>query len=249
MNTKKGECIQDRICSFGSKSAKDGAHCKVSTSNEPPFKNYLLDSTITSSRGENNLVKCNIYLFNGEMYMRSINISNINLNHRNFYEVYCSSNSNVTFSTFSNTTASNSSGSQAYHLGSSTSLEFKIKFCNYFENDCYYFMRSDYTLYIDNCSFYDNNIRTRSFVAMNNSRIQISQSYFYKMNLKVVGTVIITDNASTNYPENHHLSSFLCYANHKLEFPTKNNTEEEILVNIKPNYNFMFIIFLISQNS
>ena len=110
INSKKGECIQDRICSFGSKSSKMGVYCYIIISSTSPFKNYILDSTISSS-GEGNEKSHNLYLKNGETNMRSINISYSKLSYINFYQITSNTNSNITHSTFSNSISTDEYGS------------------------------------------------------------------------------------------------------------------------------------------
>lgn len=102
MNAEKGECIQDRICSFNSISPNQGTYCMSVVSTTSPFKNYLIDSSISSNFDEKSTGNTNRYLYNGEIRIKAINISYSKLKYRNFYEVYFNSNSNSTFSSFYN---------------------------------------------------------------------------------------------------------------------------------------------------
>ncbi|EAY08998.1 hypothetical protein TVAG_073640 [Trichomonas vaginalis G3] len=242
----KGECIQDRICSFGSNTVTIGAYCYISVSEEYPFKNYLLDSTITSSGEENPKENSNIDLVNDETYMKSINISHSKLNYHSFYYVHYNSNSNGTLSTFSNNTSTEFK--QVIHYGSSDSIEFTILFCNYFENKCENFIDSQFNLYLNNCNFYKNNVKYNYFST--DGQMQVQGCYFDISDPVIAGLVTITENASSIYPENHHLNSGLCYAELKLGFSeekkTKTEEKAEIIVNNKRNnkFNFLVCIFL-----
>ena len=192
-------------------------------------------------------------MINGKTNIKSINISYSKLSYNNFYTVYFSSNSSVTFSTFSNST-STSTNSEASHQGSSNSLEFKILFCNYFENECYRLIWSGKNLYIINCSFYKNNIKTHYFYADSN-RIEVKGCYLDITDPGKIGSVTIEERVDSKYPENHHLSTGLCFAELELEFPEENiiktktketEAKEEIKVNNKRNNKFNFLIFLVS---
>ena len=191
-------------------------------------------------------------MINGKTNIKSINISYSKLSYNNFYTVYFSSNSSVTFSTFSNNTSKDTGGSEAWHLGSS--LEFKILFCNYFENECYRLIWSGKNLYIINCSFYKNNIKTHYFYADSN-RIEVKGCYFDITDPGKYKSVTITGRVDSKYPENHHLSTGLCFAELELEFPEENiiktktketEAKEEIKVNNKRNNKFNFLAFLVS---
>ena len=215
-----------------------GAYCSIKVSEESPFKNYLLDSTITSSGEENSKGRNNIYLINGKIKMKSINISYSKLLFTSIYTIYCTSNSNVTLSTFSNNTNAGNLY-EAYHAGSSDSLEFKIFFCNYYENECDYFIACFYNLYINNCSFNKNNINGRYFDA--NIQIKVKGCYFDISDPGTLGNVEITENVSSIYPENYHLSSYKCNAKLKLKISKQ---KEEKFNKRNNKFNIMFCIFL-----
>ena len=221
----KGECIQDRICSFGSNTVTIGAYCYISVSEEYPFKNYLLGSTITSSGEENPKGSRNVYLYNGEINIKSINISNSKLDGKSSYYVIYSSNSNTTLSTFSNNT--DSYETSVVHTALSIIPEIKTIFCNYLENECRILI-SIYgiNLFISNCSFISNNIKDSYFHSVS-IKIQVKGCFFDISDPDTIGSVIITENISSIYPENHHLSSGLCFAKLKLEFPEENNPKTE----------------------
>ena len=87
-----------------------GVYCYIIISSTSPFKNYILDSTISSS-GEGNEKSHNLYLKNGETNMRSINISYSKLSYINFYQITSNTNSNITHSTFSNSISTDEYGS------------------------------------------------------------------------------------------------------------------------------------------
>lgn len=235
-----GEFIQDRICSFGSKSENGGAYCYVKISSARPFRNYLLDSTITSSGDESNKGFYNLYLYNGEVFMRSINISFSKLSYRNFYQIYCHSDSNITLSTFSNNTSTFANSYEAFHTGSS-SLKFKIRFCNYFENSCNWLIGIDYDLLILNCSFSNNNVKTKYFSVNNDKRIQLKGCYLDNPEPKTSGSFTMMEGKSYIYPDNHHLSSKFCLAKIKLEFPTKAPIRKVIQASKYRYYSFRFI--------
>ena len=133
MNTKYGECIQDRICSYGSNSPTFGAYCKVESTifEATSLKNYFLDSTITLSGDENNNGQFNIYMMGGKINMKSINVSNSKLVYSSIYNIYCGNLSNVTYSTFSNNTSEDIFSGQAYHAGyQPQDFGFQIFLCN-----------------------------------------------------------------------------------------------------------------------
>ncbi|EAY22343.1 hypothetical protein TVAG_378220 [Trichomonas vaginalis G3] len=248
VSCSKGECVQDRICSFGSNTVNPGAYCYIEVSDEFPNKNYLLDSTITSSGQENPDENDNICLYSGEINMKSINISNSKLYYDSIYNVVYSSNSNVTLSTFSNNTTTFEDIYEIYVTALSDSLEFKILFCNFFENECNYFIISFHDLFINNCSFNKNNINERYF-STDSKQIIVKGCYFDISDPIKIGNVIITEELGSIYPENYHLSSGLCFAKLKLEFPEEKKAEteekEEIKINFKRKNKFnIFVCFV-----
>lgn len=240
MISNKGECIQNKICSFNSKSPKEGTYCKVTVSSTSPFKNYILDSSISTSGDDSFQGTRNIYLYNGETHMKSINISFSKLELRNLYEFYCCSNSNVSLSTFSNNTSTITEYHQEYHTGSSDSIEFKVLFCNYFANSCNYFIATDYDLILSNCSFNKNNIRFWFFTHTNNKQVQLKGCYFNDPGPISFGSVTITEQVISNYPDNNYLS------NTCLRMIEEDTEDEEIKVNNKRRNKFIFLIFLAS---
>ena len=241
----KGECVQDRICSFGSNTIREGAYCYVLVSSSSQFKNHLLDSTITLSGEALPKYNSNIYLQYGETNMKFINISNSKLYRQSVYIIYgFSSDSNVTFSTFSNNTTT-AEYYEIYHYGSSPLNEFKILFCNYFENRCNCFIYSYYNFYINNCSFNKNIIREVYFFTY--KQFQVEGCYFDISKPGTLGDVRIIKKVSSMYPENHHLSSGLCLAKQKLEFPDEiktktyeNKAKEKEKFKVKRNNIFLF---------
>ena len=223
INFFNGECIQDRICSFGSTSSSSGAYCYILFDDEPTIRNYLIDSTITSS----SIGISNIYLHNGEINMKSINISNSEMSQDSIYKVESSSNSNVTLSTFSNNTSTNG----AFHSELSDPLEFKILFSNFINNKLYDLIFNNYYLYIINCSFYNNDIERRYF--SNANSIQIIGCYIDSSNLDTGLGVNIVDEVSSKYPDNYH---FPCTYSTELKHDIlieKSQTDDLNLIAIK----------------
>lgn len=125
INANQGECVQDRVCSIGSKTPSVGTYCSITASPVYPNRDYILETSIIESGEENTSGNNNMLLLNGEIHMKSINLSYSKLDHSNFYYTYFGSNSNLSFSTFSNNTSSNQEHSQAYHDEASDS-QFKI---------------------------------------------------------------------------------------------------------------------------
>ncbi|KAI5496325.1 hypothetical protein TVAGG3_0798390, partial [Trichomonas vaginalis G3] len=128
-----GDCVQDRICSFGSKTVNElGVYCYILYEEDSTLKNYLLDSTMTSSGEDITQGEGTVCLICGETHMRSINISYSKLNDYCIYHVYSSFSSNVTLSTFSNNTGGPIG---RLILSGSPEPELYILFCNIFENE------------------------------------------------------------------------------------------------------------------
>ena len=177
-------------------------------------------------------------MFNGEINIKSINISYSKLGYRNLYEVYFSSNSSITLSTFSNNT-STSGNSEAGHQGSSDSIEFKILYCNYFKNECHRLIFSTKNLYIINCSFNKNTINVYYFYASSN-RLEVKSCYFDISDPSKGENVTIIESVDSIYPENSHLSTGLCFAKLKLEF------SKEFKVNKKRKNKFNFLVIFVS---
>ncbi|EAY00372.1 hypothetical protein TVAG_407210 [Trichomonas vaginalis G3] len=248
INLKKGECIQNRICSFGSRTLRQGVYCYVTVSSASPFKNYIFDSTITSSGYENEEGDSNIYLFNGEINLKSINISYSKLIFTNFYSLTPNSNSNITFSTFSNNW-SPSNNYEAIHSGSfSASPEFTMLFCNFFENHCTSLILSYFKLYVINCSIYSNSIEMGIFEA-GNDQIEVKGCYvqIYEPNNQIIGDVIITETVNEAYPQNLHFTSS---CSTELKLPEEETKEkEEIKVDFKRKNKFNIFLFFVSLNS
>lgn len=146
----KGECIQYRICSFGSDSSGSGAYCEIWVSTSSPYINNVLDSTITASGDENNKGFNNVDLIYGKINIKSINISYSKLKIRNFYYCKCSYSSNISYSTFSNCLSISTTSSEASHEGTSYSPKYQIFFCHYFKNECHILIGTYNNLYINN---------------------------------------------------------------------------------------------------
>lgn len=188
--------------------------------------------------------------------MKSINISYSKLSQRNFYYAYTHADSNLTHSTFSNNTTLSPYNNEAYHTGSSYTHKFRILFCNYIANKCNCLIYNGYILHLINCSFSENNIEELYFESGYDSHLTVIGCNFDTSNPSTEGDVIITENANPNYPKNRHLSSSLCDADLKLEFPDDNEIKtkikeiEEIKISYKQNNNFnifVWLVFLVSK--
>lgn len=164
--------------------------------------------------------------------MNSINISNSKLISHN---VDANSDSKISFSTLSSTITD-------YFAAGIDGPEFKIISCNYLENKCKnLFLSNVDDAHIINCSFYKNTVRERYF-DVNDGQMLFKGCYFDTMIPSVIG-LTITENVSSIYPENRHISTFLCYAKQKTK---ADETLEDIKVNNKRNHKFSFMFCVVS---
>lgn len=97
-----------------------------------------------------------------------------------------------------------------------------------------------------NCSFYRNNA---SFLFNLNSippkKIQAQGCYFEMLTSCSIGYASTRENAGSLYSRNRHLSSGLCFAELRLEFPEEKETiEDEIKINSKRKHGFKIIVHL-----
>lgn len=176
--------------------------------------------------------------------MKSINVSFAKLNSRNFYEIYCFSNSNITHSIFSNNTSTDSEIHLAWHTGPSDTIEFNIHFCSYFGNSCDYFVYSDYNLNFSNCSFYENTVKIRYFGIRFNKRMLLKGCYVESIEPSKFGTATITESANLDNIDDLHLTT-TCIA----RLLNETYIVKKIKVNNKRNNNFYFLIYLASLYS
>ena len=246
VNSNNCECVQNRICSYGSKSTNGGAYCCIMVSSSPAFKNYLINSTITLSGYETKNGRSNVYMEYGKINMKSINISYSKVRNKNYYYASCTSNSSITHSTFSNNTSTSDSeyNSEASHQGSEASpsnqFEFKIDYCNYIKNECYYLIFGyDVNIYINNCSFNKNGIKKIYFSPYTHNEMQIKGCYFDIQDPAAQRPAAIIERVDSIYPTNQHLSSGLCLVNEKL-----NN--EETVEGFNRNNKFRKLVYAVS---
>lgn len=206
VNSENGECVQDRICSFGSKSIFAGVYCSIKLSQTSVLKNYLIDSTISSSSSNTYQGNGNIHLLYGETNMKSINISNSKLNSLSSYDISCRINSSVSLSTFSNNT---SSGKEISYFGNyNGNFNFTISYCNYNDIKCDIFIWVNIYLYIINCSIYNNIINDLYFFQDNYQQfILVKGCYFDVSDPYTDGLVTITEGVDSTYPKNLHFPS------------------------------------------
>ena len=133
----EGQFVQDRICSFSLKVNSwktEGVYCKIDVSDSNSYKNYIYASSISKSGDESFLGMNTLYLINGQIQIKSINISFSKIYCRDFYYAFSySSGSNSSFSTFTNSTSG--STINYYKLRHTDSAEvFNIINCNVLNN-------------------------------------------------------------------------------------------------------------------
>ena len=165
--------------------------------------------------------------------MKSINISNSKIKSWSSYHVTYITNSNVTYSTFSNNT---SDGTETSHQGQQ-STEFKIVFCNYYKIKGKNMASSIRNIYFINCSFYANSITELYFNAIAD-KIQVNKCYFDISDPSTSGLVTITESANSIYPENIHSHSS-CSTELKLDPTEKLDLTENLdLIQYKRYFKF-----------
>ena len=90
--SQEGEFIQDRICSYDSRVEDQddiGVYCFIDVTNTSEFKNFIHDSSLTKS-----FYDCyasgfgNIFLQNGKIQIKSINVSYEHIMRDDFYTIY-----------------------------------------------------------------------------------------------------------------------------------------------------------------
>ena len=195
----EGECVQNRICSLNSNSAKYNMYCYVNVSNIAKYKNKILNSSISGSGNLYKDKKGNIYLKNGEIEINSINISYTDLNSVSLFSMqnYISS-SRASFSILSNNTDNEPSNIYIYFYSSSETL--LIKSCNYLTNNLTAIIcASNAYVHVVNCNFINNIGRNEYFYHDYSGNITIDGCYIDKSNPKITGKIYFTSNEAISY--------------------------------------------------
>ena len=211
--SQEGEFVQDRVCSFASKVNSlytHGVYCKIDVSNSNTYKNYIYDSSISKSLDEHKDVGWNnLYLINGQIEIKSINISFSKLWRRDFYEIdSVSKGSNCSFSTFSN--SNGISGNPKFcHLNSQENFE--IRNCNILNNIGILLWAESAPFYIKNCSFINNNDNNKYYFYGN---ITLDGCFIDNKSPKTKeGTVIFINNITNEFIHKFsHFSTANCLA-------------------------------------
>lgn len=231
-----GECVQSKICSFGSNvNSLDtyGAYSKTIVSTNTGSKNYVEESTISSAGNINNYGYGTIFFNSGDVIMKSNNISKNNIYNDAFYYVTNgNSNFNNSFSTFSNNTCTSSWS--ADHFGSDK----YIYFCNIFHNKgTGGLIGSSSNTILYNCSFI-NNVMSGAYLhgsPMTCYNCYIDQQSFSSYRLTLINRISSEFRNSLS-----HISTGLCEADFPLIYSIDQvKSKEEIYIN------FHFMPFII----
>ncbi|EAX88577.1 hypothetical protein TVAG_472010 [Trichomonas vaginalis G3] len=205
--------VQYRTCGYKSKTnSQEGHHSYVKLVDKSNNKNYLYESSFYEC---GNLEKdyTNL-LYYGNIEVKSINTSFCEANYDSGIVLTIpTSLSNVTYSSFCNTTSNNTILS--LNLGN-----YNFNFCNVLNNKL---KKSDYgtfyartsTVLIENCSFLGNTGSGKEFFQDDRGSITVKDSFCDRID-KTYGSVI-TNNVKNIYSIHNlsHFSSYLCEA----EFP------------------------------
>ncbi|EAX92241.1 hypothetical protein TVAG_164860 [Trichomonas vaginalis G3] len=204
--------VQYRTCGYKSKTNSYGHHSYVELVDKSNNKNYLYESSFYEC---GNLEKyCTNFLQYGNIEVKSINTSFCEANYDSGILLYePTSLSNVTYSSFCNTTSN-------YFILSLENGNYSFNFCNVLNNkhkesneETFYAFGS--TVLIENCSFLGNKGPGKEFYQVNSGSITVKDSFCDRID-KTKGSVT-TNNVENIYSIHHlsHFSSYLCEA----EFP------------------------------
>ncbi|KAI5498002.1 hypothetical protein TVAGG3_0822600, partial [Trichomonas vaginalis G3] len=204
--------VQYRSCGYKSKTNSEGHHSYVQLVDNSNNKNYLYESSFYEC---GNLEKSYTnLLWYGNIEVKSINTSFCEANYDSGIVLgYPTSLSNVTYSSFCNTTST-------YTILSLENGNYNFNFCNVLNNEHIYstygtFYAGRSTVLIENCSFLGNTGPGKEFYHQYSGLITIKDSFCDRIG-KTKGSV--TTNNVQNTSSIHHLShfsSYLCEA----EFP------------------------------
>lgn len=248
--TKNGHFIQLRVCSYRSKSWKEGVYCKVQSSKENRI--IILDTSISHSGDESGEGYNNIYC-HGNVNISRTNNSFSRINYRCFFEfksIY--KESFVTFSSFSNNTQVLSGMNVANAIGIST-VPFIIRFCNILNTigSAFVILRSEkLNTIISNCSFKGNDEVKNRFLIISGTMI-VEYCYIADSISDYPGTT-----ADVQYPQTpfqtallSHFSSRSCeaefpifYKYHVLE-ETEYDDFPHIFLQISPFFDCFFSVY------
>lgn len=218
---------------MSSKEEKNGAYCYVDVSNNYPFQNKIIDSSITKTEGSTGY--SNIHSINGAVNITSTNVSQVYTDTHQIGFIHdINADSTIRFSTFENNTQK--SWSLATYLWSGlTTINVSIDHCNYLNNKganhiigCY-----KLTALISNCNFVDNVMTQFSFYAHESGNMTIDQCYINNFQ-GTSGAVSITRTLDKQIILNlNHLSTFECDAVIPLMI-LKSKPEITDIIGIKP---------------
>lgn len=222
----KGQCVQNRICSYQSKTNTDiekkgGIYCFICVSSSENCQNKIIDSSIVETGDNTNIGHANIYLYNGETSLYSINESHASTNAYSFHRIEnISTESDIKFSTFANNNHVNSQCSNTHYTAANYKIVFNIKNCNFKNNSGHLRILNCHgmTTFITSCLFIGNKGNNFTLGHVWGGSITVDKCYFdeYK-----VSEGPITINSTLENPFDQvlfHLSTFICNA----EVPFKN---------------------------
>lgn len=257
-NNKDGGCInyansgafvQDRVCSFSTTvnlKWRLGVYCKIDVSDY--FKNHVQDSSICNTGNEyHNGVK-NIFLINGQIQLKSINILFSKIDYGDFYDVHSYSNgSNSSYCTFSNSTSSIDGGNYKIRHFNSQNI-FEIQNCNILNNKNGGILQADSAIvYIKNSSFirnYPNGYFLYFSQYNTNPKITLDGCFIDDQHPKQYLSVIFTNNKTETFSNNlSHFSSAICHADNPIIFYVKEQTDNKNEIDL---INFSFSLINIS---
>lgn len=234
-----GQCIQNRVCSFKSKTNKGerGDYCLVDVSQLYPFQNEIIDSSITKSGL--NTGRSSVYCINGAFSLLSTNISDA---YTDSYQVDyiqdMNSDSFVHFSSFINNSQTPGSSSASVYTGSSSIPNVNIKNCNYLNNkdESNLLACSDIIVLFKNCNFENNLMKSQTCYHFNSGSTTFDQCYFDKIQ-STDGTVIFSQmqNKKINL-KLHQRSTFECEAEIPLLRYDKTPKIERKVIQLIPFY-------------
>lgn len=236
----KGQCVQNKICSYKSKviSNVNGVFCYVHVSEQDPFQNKILCSSIIESGDGNGLGYGNIYTQQGAVNLTSDNVSFANIcRYPTISMNTVNANSVFKFTTFASNKLTDTSTYSIFNLyGASASIQLEIISCNILNNigNNHIIYSGSLNTLVSKSNFVNNVHPSASF----SGTVTLSECYID--NYKGGATIIKSFPKSTMLILSH-LSTYKCQAVNPLHF---NNPSRIILHFIQHNSYVYQVIFI-----
>ncbi|EAY06351.1 hypothetical protein TVAG_151580 [Trichomonas vaginalis G3] len=210
----EGQCVQYRICSYSSTTNNNYPHSYINVTNNQEYKNYLIESTITLSKGNSGP----IYQQFGDIKIHNVNISNSeSFQHDSVYYLYASQlTASISYSTFFNNTA------KYYRSLCHQYGNININYSNILSNQCrqvYYtdngiiYASSNSIVTVEQCIL-SNNKGYYLFCTKNAGKQMIIKFCYFPSN-EIIETAYGPVTTSTNNSlqiNNEHFNTAMCYA-------------------------------------